>query len=135
MGQLPDGTNGIGRMLDIIRAAGRTSSDDTGIVYGEYLGNKKFLVGDITLEPGDYVLLQNQIKIDGKVFNLPGLVEQKKTVKRTVTHYHYDDDSDKNHEVKESFEFDVIVPQLEKGDPVIAYQFGNEEFVIFGKVV
>lgn len=132
MSQKPDGTNPYGRLLDVMRNA---SPSVNVIVKGEYQGDGKFLIGAHTFNKDEVLLVQNEITIDGKTFKIPGLTEQKHTVKRTVTHYHYDSDSDKNHEVEESFEFEVSVPQLKKGDPVIAYQFGNEEYVVIGKVV
>ena len=122
MGKLPDGTDPYGRLIDLMKKA---SPDVRGIVLGEYLGNKKFQVGDMTLDPGDYIIIQTQITIDGKTFNLPGLETQTKTITRTVT----------NSAGSDTFTINVSVPALQKGDAVIAYQFGDEEYVIIGKVV
>lgn len=124
MSKLPDGTNPYGRMLQMMRNAA-SKEVPTGIQKGEYLGDGQFLIGDMTLDRDDYIILQNQITIDEKTFDIPGLEEQTHTVTRTVTHSHG----------SESFSFDVSVPALQKGDTVLAYQFGDEEYAIIGKVV
>lgn len=122
---LPDGTNPYGRFLKLI---GDTASDKVpdGIVKGEYLGDGRFSIGAHTFERDEVLIIQNQITIDGKTFDIPGLDEQSYTVKRSVNHYYYGE---------ETFSFEVSVPQIEAGDTVIAYQFGDEEYVILGKVV
>ena len=123
MSILPDGTNPYGRMLDLMKKA---SPKTTGLVLGEYLGNKKFQIGEITLERKDYLILQNRIKIDGKSFNIPIMKKKKHTVTRSVT-----DSWGKT----ETISFDVTVPALKKGDQVIAYQLGDGAYVILGRVV
>ena len=105
---LPDGTNPYGRMLSLMREASAKDAA-TGLVLGEYLGNKKFLLGDHTFEDGEYMIVQNTINIGGKSFKVPGLEAQQNEI--------------------------ASVPQLAKGDAVVAYQFDDAEFVILGKVV
>ncbi len=124
MSKLPDGTNPYGRLLKMMH---ETASDEVpaGIVKGEYLGGGSFSIGDHTFDRDEVLILQNQITIDGVTFDIPGLEDQEHTVTRTVTHSHG----------SESFSFDVGVPAIQKGDEVIAYQFGDEEYVIIGKVV
>ena len=123
MSILPDGTNAYGRMLDLMkRAAPKTQ----GLVLGEYLGNKKFQIGEMTLERKDYMILQNKIKIDNVTFNVPIMKKRTHTVTRSVT-----DSWGKT----ETFSFEVTVPALKKGDQVVAYQLGDGAFVILGRVV
>ena len=114
MSKLPDGTNPYGRLIDLMRNASETPK---GIVLGEYIGGGKFQVGEQTLEKGDYFLLQNSITIGGINFKLPGLETQSGSI--TVGEY----------------SFSVSVPALKNGDMVAAYQLGNEEYIIMGKVV
>lgn len=114
MSKLPDGTNPYGRLLDLMRNA---SDTPRGIDLGEYIGGGKFTVGSQTLEKGDYFLIQNSITIGGTEFKLPCLEEQNADI-----------------EVGEET-FSVSVPALKAGDTVAAYQLGNEEYIIFGKVV
>ena len=132
MSNLPDGTNPYGRLLQLMCDA---SPEYNGIVKGEYLGDGRFQVGGHTFDRDEVLLIQNEIIIDDFTFKIPGTEEQKHTVKRSVTHYYYASNNDRNNERKEEFEFDVEVPPLQKGDTVIAYQFGDEEYVILGKVV
>ena len=123
MSKLPDGTNPYGRLLQLMCDA---SPDYNGIVKGEYLGGGRFQIGGHTFDRDEVLLIQNEIVIDGAKFTIPGLEAQEHTVKRSVTHYQYGE---------EEFSFKISVPAIEKGDTVIAYQFGDEEFVIIGKAV
>lgn len=121
---LPDGTDPYGRFLEVIRKISGGASPN-GIVKGEYMGGKKFSIGSHTFTDKEVSILQNEIEIDGKTFKIPGYEDQEKTIKKTVTIGGESDD----------IEIDVKVPKLKKGDSVIAYQFGSEEYVIIGKVV
>lgn len=132
MSKLPDGTNPYGRILKLMQEA---SPKHRGIVKGEYLGGGRFQIGGHTFDRDEILLIQNEFIVDDFKFVIPGIEEQVHTVKREVTHYYYVSDSDKNSERKEEFEFDVSVPPLQKGDMVVAYQFGDEEFVVLGKAV
>ena len=123
MSILPDGTNASGRMLDLMK---RVAPKTQGLVLGEYLGNKKFQIGEMTLERKDYMILQNKIKIDNVTFNVPIMKKKTHTVTRSVT-----DSWGKT----ETFSFEVTVPALKKGDQVVAYQLGDGAFVILGRVV
>ena len=122
MSRLPDGTNPYGRFLDVMRKA---SSNTAGLIRGEYLGNGRFKVGDQTLAPGEYSLVQSHISIDGHTFSFPELSRQAHTVSRTVTH---------DHGRQDTFSFTVEVPGIAKGDRVIAYQFEDAGYVILGVI-
>ena len=124
MSILPDGTNPYGRMLDLMKNSSQKS--EGGLMLGQYLGNKKFQVGEMTLERKDYLMLTSKVELDGVSFNIPGLKKKKHTVTRSVT-----DTWGKT----ETFSFDFVVPGIKKGDQVIAYQLGDGAFVILGRVV
>ena len=123
MSILPDGTNPYGRMLDLMK---KSTPKTQGLVLGEYLGDKKFQIGEMTLERKDYMILQNKIKIDNVTFDVPIMKKKTHTVTRSVT-----DSWGKT----ETFSFEVTVPALKKGDQVVAYQLGDGAFVILGRVV
>ena len=124
MSELKDGTNPYGRLLKLMQT---TAADELpeGIVKGEYLGKGKFSIGAHTFERKEVVLIQNEIIIDGETFKLPGLEKQKHTIERTVNTYYGE----------KTIKIEVSVPVLKAGDAIIAYQFGDEEYVILGKVV
>lgn len=132
MSKIPDGTNPYGRILKMMHDA---SPEYVGLVKGEYLGGGRFQIGGHTFDRDEVLIIQNEFIVDDFVFTIPGLEEQTHTVKREVTHYYYESDGNKNDERVESFEFDVSVTPIAKGDTVIAYQFGDEEFVILGRAV
>lgn len=125
MSLLPDGTNAYGRILNVMREIAKKTAEENSagarLVKGEYLGNKKFSVGSMTLDEGDYLLIQHDMIIDGHHFVIPGLEDQAYTI---VVNTYY---GVRNIPVK--------VPSIKKGDMVIAYQFGDEEFLILGKAV
>ena len=123
MSRRPDGTNPYGRFLELMK---NSAPKVKGIIRGEYLAAGKFRIGDQTLSPGDYTLVQNTFILDGHTFTIPGLSPQTHTVSRTVTHYGGG---------RETFSFSFEVPAMVKGDRVVAYQFGDGGYVILGKVV
>ena len=123
MSKLPDGTNPYGRLLDIMRQSAQKEIP-SGLVMGEYRGGGRFQIGANEFESEDVLIIQNTIMIDGATFKMPGLEEQKHTVKKNVTI------AEETAEVS----FDVKVPELEEGDTVIAYQFDDEEYVILGVI-
>ena len=110
--------NPYGRMMKIFGEAGRAAAN-TGeeFMIGEMLTGAQLKVGDVTLARDDYLLLTNEIEVNGKVMKIPYKKRQEKTV--TTPH---------------GGTITVAVPPLKKGDKVLCYQLSDEEFIVFGKV-
>ncbi len=106
-----------GRIMQIMGKAGKKAVDEgAGFLIGEMLTGAQVRVGDLTLARDDYLLLTNEIEVNGKVMKMPYKSRQAKTV--TI----------------EGREITVVVPPLKKGDKVLCYQINDEDFVVFGKV-
>ena len=121
------GTDGIGRMLKVMRnvAAGARGN---GIVLGEYLGDGKFKIGDHTFLKGEYLISEHLTDYTMKIS-----LDEKTETRAGGSGYGQFDSHD--HDVKwEEVEMN-FKSTLKKGDSVICYQFGDEEFVIIDKVV
>lgn len=110
--------NPYGRLMALMGGAGKKAADTgEGFLIGEMLTGAQLKVGDLTLARDDYLLLTNEIKVNGKVMKLPFKKEQS----ITITHYHGET-------------ITVAIPPLKKGDKVLCYQISDEEFIVFGKV-
>ena len=116
------GTNPYGRLLSVMKHAAGTPK---GLVKGEYLGDGRFSIGAHTFDEGETSILQTEATIDGWTYKMPGLEKQEHTIVRTVTDTHGKTDT---------IEIKVSVPPIKKGDMVAAWQFGDEEYLILGKV-
>lgn len=113
------GANPYGRLLAIMGGAGKEAADlGDGFMIGEMLTGAQLKVGDVTLARDDYMLLTNEIEVNGKVMKIPYKTRQEKVV--TTPH---------------GGQITVAIPPLKKGDKVLCYQISDEEFVVFGKVV
>ena len=110
--------NPYGRLMQIIGHSGAKAADTgEGFLIGERLTGAQLKVGDVTLARDDYLLLTNEIEVNGKTMKLP----YKKRQEVRITHYHGE-------------VITVAIPPLKKGDKVLCYQISDEEFVVFGKV-
>lgn len=113
--------NPYGRMMDIFGKAGKkavqTDTEGDGLIIGEMLTGAQLKVGDLTLARDDYLLLTNEIEVNGKTMKLP--YKNRQDIK--ITHYHGE-------------VITVAIPPLKKGDKVLCCQISDEEFVVFGKV-
>lgn len=109
--------NPYGRLVAAMGRAGKKAAD-TGkdFLIGEMLSGATLKVGDLTLARDDYLLLTNEVKINGKVLRLPYKKEQTVTI------------------TNQGMTTTITVPPLKKGDKVLCYQISDEEFVVFGKV-
>lgn len=104
--------------MSVMGNAGRAAVDTgSGFLIGEMLTGAQIKVGDLTLARDDYLLLTNEIEVNGTVMKMP----YKKKQSVTITHYHGET-------------ITVAIPPLKKGDKVLCYQINDEEFVVFGKV-
>ena len=109
--------NPYGRLMALMGGAGKTAvGSEPGFLIGEMLSGATLKAGDLTLARDDYLLLTNEIKINGKSLKLPYKREQ------TINITHLGNTTT------------VTVPPLKKGDKVLVYQISDEEFVVFGKV-
>ena len=110
--------NPYGRLVAARGRAGKKAADTgEGFLIGEMLTGAQIKVGDLTLARDDYVLLTNDIEINGKVMKIP----YKKRQSVTITDYH-------------GTKATIAIPPLKKGDKVLCYQINDEEFAVFGKV-
>lgn len=110
--------NPYGRLMSVMGGAGKAATGkQTDFLIGEMLSGATLKVGDLTLARDDYVLLTNEIEINGKVMKIP----YKKRQSVTITDYH-------------GTKATIAIPPLKKGDKVLCYQISDEEFVVFGKV-
>ena len=106
-----------GRIMQVMGRAGEKATDvGNGFLIGEMISGAKVRVGDLTLAREDYLLLTNEIEVNGKVMKIPYKTKQEKTV--TV----------------DGGSIKVAIPPLKKGDKVLCYQIIDEDFVVFGKV-
>ena len=112
------GANPYGRLMSIMGQAGKQAADTgTGFLIGEMITGAQLKVGDLILARDDYLLLTNEIEVNGKVMKMPYKIRQEKA----ITFYHGENVT-------------IAVPPLKKGDKVLCYQISDEEFVVFGKV-
>lgn len=110
--------NPYGRLLSLMGSAGKAAvGKEAGFLIGEMITGATLKVGDLKLARDDYLMLTNEININGRTLKLPFKREQSVTV--TIS-------SGNNLIIK--------VPPLKKGDKVLCYQISDEEFVVFGKV-
>jgi len=120
-------TNGIGRMLNVMRGMARMEQGN-GLVLGEYLGGKKFQIEEHVFEEGEYQCLEGLFDKELK-FTYRGKTEARAGGSGYAQFESHD------HDVKWKEETIVLHSTLEKGDIVLCYQFGDEGYVIIGKVV
>lgn len=73
---------------------------------------------------------EREITIDGELFALPSPSRKEHTIVRDIKVYG-------TAKVKGAGRTDisVVVPSIQKGDKVLAYQLGDEDYVILGRVV
>jgi len=110
--------NPYGRLMAVMGKAGRDAAEPgPELMIGEMLTGAQLKVGDVTLARDDYLLLTNEIEVNGKVMKIPYKTRQSKTV--TTPH---------------GGSITVAVPPLKKGDKVLCCQISDEDFVVFGKV-
>jgi len=110
--------NPYGRLMTIMGKAGQGAVDTgSGLMIGEMLTGAQLKVGDVTLARDDYLLLTNEIEVNGKVMKIPHKTRQSKTVT-----------------TPDGGSITVAIPPLKKGDKVLCYQLSDEDFVVFGKV-
>lgn len=109
--------NPYGRLMSVMGKAGKAAADTgEGFLIGEMLTGAQLKVGDLTLTRDDYLLLTNEIEVNGTVMKIPYKARQANTV--TI----------------DGRQITVAVPPLKKGDKVLCYQISDENFVVFGKV-
>ena len=121
------GSNGIGRMLDIMRNVAHMEQGN-GLVLGEYLGDKKFQIEEHVFKEGEYQCLEGVFDKE-----LEFTFEDKTEARAGGSGYAQFESHD--HDVKWIKKKITLHTTLEKGDIVLAYQFGDEDYVIIGKVV
>ena len=110
--------NPYGRLMAVMGKAGMAAAGSgQELMIGEMLTGAQLKVGDVTLARDDYLLLTNEIEVNGKVMKIPYKTRQSKTV--TTPH---------------GGSITVAVPPLKKGDKVLCCQISDEDFVVFGKV-
>ena len=110
--------NPYGRLMAVMGKAGMAAvGSGPELMIGEMLTGAQLKVGDVTLARDDYLLLTNEIEVNGKVMKIPYKTRQSKTV--TIPH---------------GGSITVAVPPLKKGDKVLCCQISDEDFVVFGKV-
>ncbi len=110
--------NPYGRLMAVMGKAGRAAAESgQALMIGEMLTGAQLKVGDVTLARDDYLLLTNEIEVNGTVMKIPYKSRQSKTV--TTPH---------------GGSITVAVPPLKKGDKVLCCQISDEDFVVFGKV-
>lgn len=121
-----DGLNPYGRLLSLFQ---KIAPAQNSLIIGEWLGKGKIRVNETTFEEGEYLI--DEALTDHEVeVSFTGWETEYRSGGTYAEAF-----ASHNHDIKAQKRKMTIHSTLKKGDAILCYQFGDEQYVVIGKVV